>query len=59
MFRSQSKSPRNRYYARYFVHYMKKNYPVLLLGALFVVGVLLGTLLLRGAEQETLDLLYR
>jgi len=59
MFRSQSKSPRSRYYARYFVHYLKKNYPVLLLGALFVVGVLLGTLLLRGAEQETLDLLYR
>jgi hypothetical protein len=59
MSRSHTRSPRSRYYARYLAHYTKKNYPVLLLGALFVVGVLLGTLLLRGAEEETLDLLYR
>lgn len=59
MSRSKPRSSRSRYYARYLAHYTKKNYPVVLLGVLFVVGVILGTLLLRGAGQETVDLLYR
>lgn len=50
---------RRRYYSRYLAHYTKKNYRVLLLGGIFVLGVVLGTLLVRSAGQETVELLLR
>ena len=57
MSRSKPKSARSRYYARYLAHYTKKNFSVLLLGGLFVAGVIAGTLLLREAGEETIALL--
>lgn len=51
--------PARRYYSRYIAHHTKKNYPLLILGALFITGVLLGTLLLRSAGGDTLELLLQ
>lgn len=47
------------YYAGYLKHYTKKNYMLLLLAALFLLGALLGTLLLGGADAGTRELLFR
>lgn len=60
MIRTNSQPASGRkYYTRYIAHYTKRNYPLLALGALFVAGVLLGTLLIRSAGNDTLDLLLR
>ena len=45
------------YFAGYLKHYTKKNNVLLFLCALFLVGVLLGTLLLRSADADTWDIL--
>lgn len=50
---------RRGYYSRYIAHYTKKNYSLLALGALFIIGVLIGTLLIRTAGGETMELLLR
>lgn len=50
---------RNQYYSRYLAYYTKKHYSLLMLGMLFVFGVLLGTLLVRTADSETMDMLLR
>jgi len=50
---------RRRYYTRYLAHYTRKNYMLLLLGGLFVVGVALGTLLVRSAGAQTVELMLR
>jgi len=52
-------SPRRKQYARYLAHYTKQNSVILTLGALFVLGVVLGTLLVRSAGQQTIELLLR
>lgn len=54
-----NKMPRRRYYARYLAHYTQKNLRMLVFGVLFIVGILLGTLLLRSAGEETVLLLER
>lgn len=60
MKRTNSQSgARRRYYTRYLAHYTKKNYRMLLLGGLFVLGVALGTLLVRYAGRDTVELLLR
>jgi len=50
---------RRRYYARHIAHYTKKNHLLIALGALFLAGMILGAILLRGAGYETLSLLER
>jgi len=46
-------------YARHIAHYTKKNNVLLALGALFVAGMILGAMMLRGAGYETVGLLER
>lgn len=55
----QLRNKGGKYYSRYIAHYTKKNYGLLALGTLFVAGVLLGTLLLRTATGDTLNLLLQ
>lgn len=50
---------RRKYYSRYIAHYTKKNYAILAMGTLFMAGVLLGTLIIRTASGDTLELLLR
>jgi len=52
-------SAKRRYYARYIAHYTKKNNTLIVLGGLFVAGMILGAMLLRGAGHDTLSLLER
>jgi len=52
-------SSKRRYYARYIAHYTKKNNTLISLGGLFVAGMILGVMLLRGAGHDTLGLLER
>lgn len=60
MKRTNSKPGRGReYYARYLKHYTKKNYALLLLGGMFLLGTVLGALLARSAGSDTLALLLR
>lgn len=60
MIRTNSHLQRGRkYYSRYIAHYTKRNYLLLVLGGLFITGVMLGTLMLRAAGAETTDLLLR
>ncbi len=47
------------YYKRALAHYTKKNTMLLTLGALFLLGVVAGTLLLRAAGEESRALLTR
>jgi uncharacterized membrane protein SpoIIM required for sporulation len=51
------KAGRRRYYARYISHYTKRNYALLGLGALFLAGVLAGTMLLGAVEGDSLALM--
>ena len=48
---------KRKYYARYVARYAGKNTSTLALGALFLAGMALGAMLLRGAGPETLRLL--
>ncbi|MCL2578816.1 MAG: hypothetical protein FWE32_02175 [Oscillospiraceae bacterium] len=50
---------RRRYYARHIAHYTKKNNTLIGLGALFLIGMILGAVILRGAGEETVGLLER
>lgn len=59
MIRTNSQGREKQYYARYLAHYTKKNYALLALGLLFVCGVIMGTLLIRTAQTDTLELLLR
>ena len=59
MAKSSGSAARRRYYARYFAYYTQKNNTLILLGALFVAGMILGAMLLRGAGAETISLLER
>ena len=52
-------SAKQRYYARYIAHYTKKNNTIIALGGLFIAGMVLGVMLLRGAGHDTLLLLER
>ena len=52
-------SAKRRYYARYIAHYTKKNNTLIALGGLFIAGMVIGAVLLRGAGQDTLLLLER
>jgi len=56
---ANSAGGKRRYYARYLAHYTKKNNVLLVLGALFMAGVILGAMLLNGAGDETIGLLER
>jgi stage II sporulation protein M len=57
--RTGQKSGRRRYYARYITHYTKKNYMLLLLGGLFLAGLLGGAMLLSTVEGETASFLTK
>lgn len=57
--KQKNTADRRGYYSRYIAHYTQKNYGLLALGVLFLTGVLLGTLLLRTVNDETLELLLR
>lgn len=57
--RANSQSARGRYYTRYLAHYAKKNYMLLALGALFICGVAAGTMLMRAAGGDTVELISR
>ncbi len=59
MIRTNLVGGRGAKYIRDLVRYMRKNYLLLALAAVFLSGVLLGTLVYRGAGQETLDMLSR
>ena len=48
-----------RYYSRYLAHYTKRNITLIMLGILFLLGTLSGTILLRSSSEETLALLFR
>ncbi|MDL2247858.1 hypothetical protein LJC05_03925 [Bacteroides sp. OttesenSCG-928-J23] len=60
MVRTNSKSTRGRgYYRRYLAHCAKQSGALLALGGLFLLGALLGTLLVRTAGGDTLTLLFK
>jgi len=59
MTKSSTGAGRRGRYARYLAHYTKKNNLLIVLGLLFVAGMALGVLLLRGAGEETTSLLER
>lgn len=60
MMRTNSQSgSRRRYYTRYLAHYTKKNHVILLLGGMFLLGVVFGTLLVRTAGGDLVELLLR
>lgn len=59
MNRNYQKASKRRYYARYLAGYTKRNYAILGMGLLFLAGVLGGTLLLKSADGETVELLMR
>lgn len=50
---------RRGYYSRYIAHYTKKHYGLLVFGFLFLVGVTLGTFLVRYITKETLEYMLR
>ncbi|WRS28247.1 stage II sporulation protein M [Oscillospiraceae bacterium MB08-C2-2] len=56
---TMSLSARRRYYTHSLYEYARKNLVVLLLGGLFLLGVVFGTILVKSAESETLQLLFR
>lgn len=47
------------YYSRYIAHHTKRNTGILILGALFLAGLLMGTLMVRSASSETLETLQQ
>lgn len=57
--RANSQHARGRYYTRYLAHYAKRNFMLLVCAALFICGVAAGTMLLRTAGGETVELLLR
>lgn len=59
MIRTNSPRTGGGNYTRYLANYAKKNYILLILGALFITGVMLGTLLIRSAGEDTLTTLLR
>jgi len=50
---------KRKHYARHIAHYTKKNNVLIALGALFIAGMILGAITLRGAGYETVGLLER
>lgn len=59
MLRTNSQRAGGRYYTRYLAHYARKNHVLLILGALFLSGALLGTVLVGTAGGETIEMLLR
>lgn len=51
--------PRGKYLVRYLAHYSKKHRTMLLLGALLLFGVALGTAVVRSTGDETIELILR
>lgn len=59
MIRTNSQRAGGREYGCYLMRYAKKNNVLLVFAALFLFGVTAGTLLMRTAQTDTLDLLLR
>ncbi|MDR2908423.1 MAG: hypothetical protein LBU86_00870 [Oscillospiraceae bacterium] len=51
--------PGGKYYARYIRQYTKKNRTVIALGGIFIIGVIIGCLLLRNAGGDALSLVEK
>jgi len=50
---------RGRHYARHIARYAKKNHTNFMLGILFLSGVVMGTLLVRSAGDDSVEMLMR
>ena len=52
-----AKNSRGKYYAKYISKYTQKNYALIILGSLFLSGVLTGTIIINSAGEQTADFL--
>lgn len=59
MLRTNLQRSGGKYYTRYLAHYAKKNHVLLVLGAIFLSGAFLGTILVGTASGDMIEMLLR